>query len=77
MKQSLNKYLDLDANLFPGSCRFTFRFKRITDFCYFIHLTPERKKNIGMFQAFMLISNQTAARCQEGAGAGTILTNQR
>ena len=49
----------------------------ITDCSYPIHLTPERKKNMGMFQAFMLISNQTAARCQAGAGAGTILTNQR
>ena len=31
-----------------------------------IHLMPERKKNMGMFQAFMLKMNQSAARCHSG-----------
>ena len=28
------------------------------------HLMPERKKNMGMFQAFMLMMNQSPPRCQ-------------
>ena len=30
------------------------------------HLMPERKKNMGMFQAFMLMMNHSAARCHSG-----------
>ena len=38
---------------------------------------PERKKNMGMFQAFMLMMNQSPPRCHQGTASGTILTNQR
>ena len=38
------------------------------------NLIPERKKNMGMFQAFMLMMNQRLARCQPGTCSGMTRT---
>ena len=36
-------------------------------------LMPDRKKNMGIFQAFMVITNHNAGRCQTGTVSGIIL----
>ena len=46
----------------------------INDCSYPIHLTPERKKNMGMFHTSMLMVNQRATRCQRGMVAGSTFT---
>ena len=33
-----------------------------------VNLIPERKKNMGMFQAFMQMTNHTEAQCQNSMG---------
>ena len=64
--QPLHPELSLTSLLQREKCAEIFPIHNLSFWVEMIHLMPERKKNMGMFQAFMLMINQSAARCHSG-----------